>query len=128
MYIVCDTHALLWHLADDRKLSAHARTVFDAIERGENVLVIPSIVLLECLDIFEKKKVQYGFQRLVLKITGSRNFMISDLNWNLILETERTRGFKDLHDRVIVATARLFDAELLSRDRIVRRLFDKTVW
>ncbi len=128
MYCVADTHALVWYLTDDQKLSSKARSLFLSSERGEITIVIPAIVFLECLDIFEKKKVQYDFQRLVLRISESRNFIIAELNWNLILEVERTKGFKDLHDRVIVATARLFDAPLLSRDRIIQRVYEKTVW
>jgi len=128
MYCVADTHALVWYLTHDQKLSSKARSLFLSSERGEITIVIPAIVFLECLDIFEKKKVQYDFQRLVLRISESRNFIIAELNWNLILEVERTKGFKDLHDRVIVATARLFDAPLLSRDRIIQRVYEKTVW
>ena len=128
MYCVADTHALVWFLADDARLSAHARTIFAFAESGDITIVIPAVVFLECLDVFEKKKVKYDFQGLILKVAESRNFIIAELNWNLILEVERTKGFKDLHDRVIVATALLFDAPLLSRDRIIRGVYEKTVW
>lgn len=80
------------------------------------------------MDVFEKGRVRFDFQSLMLRIANARNFIIAELNWNLILEVERTKGFRDLHDRVIVATARLFDAPLLSRDKIIRRLYTKTVW
>lgn len=128
MYCVTDTHALVWYLSDDARLSARGRAVFASAEHGDIAIVIPAIVLLECIDIFDKKKVRFDFQGLILKIAESRNFIIAEMNWNLILEVERTKGFKDLHDRVIVATAKLFGAPLLSRDRIIRQVYRKTIW
>lgn len=128
MYCVIDTHTLIWYLTGDRRLSVRAESFLSNAENGELIIVIPTLVLLECMDVFEKGRVRFNFQALVLRLTNARNFIIADLDWNLVLEVERTKGFKDLHDRVIVATARLFDAPLLSRDKIIRRLYPKTVW
>ncbi len=128
MYCVTDTHALLWYVTSDTRLSAQGYSIFASAEKGEIAIVVPAMVLLECIDVFDKKKVRFDFQGLILKIAESRNFIIAELNWNLILEVERTKGFRDIHDRIIVATARLFDAPLLSRDRIIRRVYGKTIW
>ncbi len=128
MYCVIDTHALIWYLTSDRRLSFEAESFLSRAEAGDVTIVIPAIVLLECMDIFEKGRVQFDFQALMLRITNARNFTIGSIDWNVILETERIKGFKDLHDRVIVATARLYDAPLLSRDTLIRRLYAKTVW
>ncbi|TSC57065.1 MAG: PilT protein domain-containing protein [Parcubacteria group bacterium Greene0416_79] len=128
MYCCVDTHTLIWYLTSDRRLSLHAESFLSRAEAGELTMVISPIVLLECMDIFEKGKARFDFQALMLRIANARNLVIASVDWNLILEVERTKGFKDLHDRVVVATARLFDAPLLSRDRIIRRLYTKTVW
>lgn len=128
MYYVIDTHTLIWYLTNDRRLSLRVESFLRSAEAGELTIVIPTLVLLECMDVFEKGRVRFDFQALMLRVTNARNFITAELNWNLILEVERTKGFKDLHDRVIVATARLFDAPLLSKDRVIRRLYQKTVW
>lgn len=128
MYAVTDTHTLVWYLADDSRLSSKVHAVLHSAEKGEATIIVPAVVFLECLDIFEKERVHFDFQGLILKVSQSRNFVIAELNWSLILEVERTKGFKDLHDRVIVATAKLFDAPLLSRDKLIHRLYAKTVW
>jgi predicted nucleic acid-binding protein len=47
---------------DSPKLSQKAKAVFDACERGDAVIIIPAIVLLECIDIFDKKKVNLNFE------------------------------------------------------------------
>lgn len=128
MYCVIDTHTLIWHLAEDRRLSLRAESFLSRAEAGELTIVVPTLVLLECMDVFEKGRVQFDFQALMLRITNSRNFITAGLDWSVVLEVERTKGFKDLHDRVIVATAKLFDAPLLSKDRIIHRFYAKTVW
>lgn len=128
MYCCVDTHTLIWYLTSDRRLSMRAESFLSRAEAGELTMVISPIVLLECMDIFEKGKVRFDFQALMLRIANARNLVIASVDWHLILEVERTKGFKDLHDRVIVATARLFDAPLLSRDRSIRRIYDKTIW
>ncbi len=128
MYYVADTHAFIWYLADDKKLSRIARDVFDSADRGEVVIMVPAIVLLECIDIVDKKKVKVNFEEIVLKLSQASNFIISEVTWTLILETNRVKGFKDLHDRVIVATARLHDAKLLSKDSVIKKVYTKAVW
>ncbi len=42
-----DTHALIWYLISDKKLSKPALTIFRAAEQGESWLLLPSIVLAE---------------------------------------------------------------------------------
>jgi len=49
MIYVTDTHGLVWYLTGDEKLSKSARQVFENAESGEDIIVIPSIVLAEIL-------------------------------------------------------------------------------
>jgi PIN domain nuclease of toxin-antitoxin system len=113
---------------DSPKLSQKARAIFNACERGEAVIIIPAIVLLECIDVFDKKKVNLNFEEIVLKILQANNFIFSEINWSLILEVNKVKGLKDLHDRIIVATAKIFDAFLISKDRMIKNFYKRTVW
>jgi PIN domain nuclease of toxin-antitoxin system len=54
--IVIDSHALFWFLAKNPKLSKKAK---QAIEDAEQIIV-PSIVLMEMLFIFEKYDVAHN--------------------------------------------------------------------
>ena len=128
MYYVTDTHSFLWYLADSPQLSQKARAIFDACDKGEATIIIPAIVLLESIDIFDKKKIDYNFEDLVLKISQANNFIFSEINWSLILEINKTKGLKDLHDRVIIATAKAFNASLISKDEIIRNFYEQTIW
>lgn len=128
MYYVTDTHSFLWYLTNGPKLSRKARTIFDSCDRGEVTIIIPAIILLECIDIFDKKKINLRFEEITLKILQANNFIFSELNWSLILKINKVKGLKDLHDRVIVATAQIFDAPLISKDRSVKTVYKKTIW
>lgn len=128
MLYVADTHAFLWYLTASPRLSQRAKRIFDSVDAGEDTLVIPAIVLVECISVLEKKRVALKFEAVIAKIAQANNFILSELTWGLILETYHTKGLRDLHDRVIVATARLFDVPLISKDRIVRAVYQRIIW
>lgn len=128
MYYIADTHSFLWYLAASPKLSQKAGSVFESCDRGEGIIVVPAIVLLECVDILDKKKVLLQFEEIIAKLTQASNFIIAEINWSVILETSRVKEPFDIHDRVIVATARLFDASIISRDRAIQKFYPKSIW
>lgn len=55
MYVT-DTHSFLWFLTRDKRLSSKAREIFRLCDQGAEIIVIPSIVLLECLYVCEKRR------------------------------------------------------------------------
>ncbi|MDP2593533.1 MAG: PIN domain-containing protein [bacterium] len=127
-YFVADTHAFLWYLADDSRLSKKAGAVFELSEQGHAVIIIPAIVLLESIDIIDKKKIDLDFEKILFRITQAGNFAISELNTALIWEVNKIKGFKDLHDRIIVATAQTFGAALISKDKMIKKFYPEVVW
>ena len=128
MYYIADTHTFLWYLSDSPKLSQKARAIFDACDRGEVNIIIPAIVLLESIDVIDKKKIRLNFDEIILKIFQANNFLFSEIDWSLILKVNKIKGLKDLHDRVLVATAQLFNAPLISKDKIIKNFHKNTVW
>jgi len=128
MYYVTDTHSFLWYLTNSPKLSFKARAIFDLCDQAKATIIIPAIVLLECIDIFDKKKVDLKFEEVALKIFQASNFIFSEINWSLILEVNKIKGLRDLHDRIIVATAKIFDAALISKDKTIKRVYKRTIW
>ncbi len=61
---VTDTHALIWYLEDSPRLSPAANQVFDECERGEIVIYIPTICLVEIVYLQER-----GAFRLISKLS-----------------------------------------------------------
>jgi len=128
MYYVTDTHAFLWYLTDSPKLSRKVKNIFDLCDQGKVTVIISAVILLECIDILDKKKVNLKFEEIISKINQATNFIFSEINWSLILEVNRLKGLKDLHDRVIIATAKIFDAFLISTDKTIEEFYEKTIW
>lgn len=128
MYYVTDTHAFLWYLSDSPKLSQKARAIYNTCDRGEITIIISAIVLLEVIDILDKKKIELNFDEIIFKILQANNFIFSEIDWSLVLKVNKIKGLKDLHDRIIIATAQLFNAPLISKDETIKNFYEKTVW
>ncbi len=113
---IADTHALLWHFTDSPKISSKAKNLFDQCERGECIIFIPSIVIAECLSIFDRKKVNFNFKTLFDQIRKSENYVLIPLDHKILLKMVETREVSELHDKIIVATAKLLELPLITKD------------
>ena len=128
MYVT-DTHGFLWFLSKDEKLGKKALEIFRLCDKGKETVVIPSIVLLECLYVCEKKKIEYEFREITLKIQGSFNYPIYPLDEEVVLECQKFADISEPHDRIIVATAKLLNAKLITKDAdIINSSTVETVW
>lgn len=123
MEVVVDSHALFWFLTDNPKLSNKARHL---IERAEKV-IIPSIVLMEILYLLEKNNLTSKFIE-VLNELKIRSYLIYPLDLRVITQTLFISPKIEMHDRVIIATAQIFNAELASKDKIIKIYYPKTTW
>lgn len=54
---VADTHSLIWYLEDSPRLSSGARECFDACDRGEVIINVPTICLVEIIYLQEKGRI-----------------------------------------------------------------------
>jgi predicted nucleic acid-binding protein len=126
---VADTHAFLWFLARDRRLGKKARSVFLQADEGEAAIVIPSIVLMEALHICEKHRIEVEFRKILGKVRGALNYPTYPLDLRIIEECQKLPKSLELHDRVIIATAKLIGAKVLTKDDdIVNSELVETVW
>jgi PIN domain nuclease of toxin-antitoxin system len=129
MNFVTDTHALLWWFVDSPKISAKAVEIFEKCESGENVIFIPSIVLAEALSIFEKKRVPFDLRRLLKRTEESENFAIIPLDYPILQKMIDLKDVPELHDKIIVSTAKYLNVPLITKDRSIQNLsFVKTIW
>lgn len=114
MYVT-DTHSFLWHLQNDEKLSGKAKFLFEACDNENEVIIIPSIVLIESIFICEKKKIEMKFQQILEKLKTASNYYIYPLDEEVVFECSKI-NLKEPHDRIIVATARLLGTPLITND------------
>lgn len=113
---VADAHAFIWFLTEDEKLGENAKKLFLSADKGDISIVIPSIVLLETLHVCEKHKAELMFEDVMQKIQNSLNYPVYPLDMRVVEECQNLKEFHELHDRVIVATAKLLNAKVITKD------------
>jgi len=129
MNCVTDTHALLWWFTNSPRLGPQAARIFQKCERGECVIFVPSIVIAEMLSIFDKKRVAFDFKKLFVKIIKSKNYIIISLDLAILEKMFDLKDIPELHDKIIVSTAKYLDLPLITKDSALHNLSDiKIFW
>jgi predicted nucleic acid-binding protein len=114
---------------DSPRIRARVSMLFEQCEEGKHVIFIPSIVIAEALSIFDKKRVSFDFKKLFRKINSSENIVIIPLDYPILEKTVSLREIPELHDKIIIATAKYLNLPLLTRDQILQKLpAVKTIW
>ncbi len=54
---VTDTHSLIWYVEDSPRLGPAARECFEACDRGESTIHVPTICLVEIIYLQEKGRI-----------------------------------------------------------------------
>ena len=129
MFYVSDTHSFLWYLSEDEKLGNNAKSVFDEAENGNVVIIVPTIVLAESLYIIEKQKFNMKFVDILKKLSIGWNYTTMPLDMDVIRRIEELRKLPELHDRIIVASANIIGASLITNDEAIKKSdYVKTIW
>jgi len=116
--LVIDTHPLLWYLADDQKrLSSFADDAIRDAEEGETDILIPAIVIAEAIYVGEKYALSVDIQRLSELIREEPKFLVVSLSMPILEAMARIEPRMEMHDRIIAATARVFGATVITKDR-----------
>ena len=119
MYVT-DAHGFIWFLTGDEKLGENAKKIFLSADEGDTTIIIPSIVLLETLHICEKHRAELRFKSVLDKIQNTLNYPLYPLDTRIIVECQTLKQIPELHDRVIVATAKLLNAKLITKDKQIK--------
>lgn len=127
--VVVDTHALLWYLTGDKKLSKSAKKLLEEAEKGRVQLIVPVVVLLETLVITEKKKTKLDWNKFIEKTFQFPNFVIYPIDTEVVFELRNVDRRLELHDRIVTAIARINNAPLITKDPEIRKYAKvKIVW
>lgn len=126
MAYVADTHSWVFYLLG--KLPKKADEVFASVERGEDIMFVPTIVLAECIYLIEGGKILLSLENLFEKFQISGNFIPFSMNLEIVKELPKIK-ISEMHDRVIVATAELLKAKLVTKDKEISESgIVETVW
>lgn len=127
-YIV-DTHALVWFISKDKKLSPLAKQVLNQAEAGEVQVLIPTLVLAELDYIAQKKRVAATLDELLGRIQEGTGFAIVPFDTEVFQAMLTLPHEWEIHDRIIASTSRYYKAILITRDEVLRNTDEiETVW
>jgi PIN domain nuclease of toxin-antitoxin system len=126
--VAADTHAVLWFLEDDKRLTRAAGAALEGAER----IVIPSICLVEIVYLVEKGRLQSGvLPRLLAELDNpATTLALAPLDLGVVRALQVVSRFDvpDLPDRVIAATALHYCVPLVTCDAKIRSCGVETIW
>lgn len=125
---VTDTMGLVLRL-EQRRMGVQAQAIFAAADKGQTLIYIPAMVLAEMLYLSEKGRISLTLADIA---THQQNFL-TYRDWPMsrtVLEAAaEITDIRELHDRLIAATARSLKAALITNDPVIQSsAFVKTVW
>jgi len=120
MLYTIDTHSLIWFLTENKKLGKKALKILEETDQGKHIVIIPTIVLAELLYLCENKDVKLDFKDFLNKLKESFNYIPYSLDLNVILKSIELKKLKDIHDRIIVATALSTNTKLITKDKLIK--------
>jgi PIN domain nuclease of toxin-antitoxin system len=132
MPTLLDTHAWLWWVIDDRRLSRRAKTTIDAAQRDDDVW-------LSLISIWEiAKKVEKGhltFDRPLTDwldaATAMPGLQLAEITRPILVDSCGLPPpfVGDPADQIIVATARHHGAVVVTKDRRIRQYTHaRSIW
>jgi PIN domain nuclease of toxin-antitoxin system len=114
--VVADTHALVWHLTDPKRLAPGARRAFRAVDSGRWMCHIPAIFFIELSLLHERSRVRVAPADVIAVLADHPGFAVLALDLEQAIEFGALPGVKDPMDRLVVAAARATRSRLISSD------------
>jgi PIN domain nuclease of toxin-antitoxin system len=119
MKILLDTHTLIWSTLFPEKLSANSRSKIASTETTE--ILISSISIWEVCKLIQKNRFHLNepVQQWMNRTKRDSRVSFIDVSTAIAIESCNLPGnfYLDPSDQIIVATARLNNAILLSKDQ-----------
>ena len=129
MVFVTDTHSLIWYLTGDERIGKNAKRVFADLEVGKGKLIISIVVLLETLVLVEKGKIKASWEEFNEKVAQFPTAVFYPIGFDIIQNIKEVNQSLDLHDRILVTTAKIHKAGIITKDKEIKRAKKvKTVW
>jgi predicted nucleic acid-binding protein len=112
---VTDTQALIKFMQGKKVISEKAHQAFLSADMGESTIIIPAIVLMEVLYLFEKNRIDVGLLHIE-DLFKSQNYQFEALSLEILKTATDITDIPELHDRLIAATARYLNVPIITND------------
>lgn len=120
---VTDTQALVKFMMGRKVINDACHQAFLDADQGGNVIIIPAIVLMEVMYLFEKNRIDVNLLQAE-KLMQSENYQFEPLSLEILKVASEITDIPELHDRLIAATARHLDIPIITNDpEILKSIF-----
>lgn len=129
---VADTHALLWYMYDDDRLSTRVSELINDAESAGNRIGFSVMSLIEVTYLQEKNRIPQRTLTHIESTISDPNTVLLELPIDRLIamsveQVDRVQ-VPELPDRVIAATAMVYRVPLLSRDGMITASDIHTIW
>ena len=129
---VADTHAALWFLFGDPRLSVAAKAFVDGAADASRKIAVSSISLAEIVYLVEKKRIPANAYDELRKALRDPDHVFEEVPVAASIIDAMRRldraAVPDMPDRIVAATAVFLGVPVISRDGCIRASNVQTVW
>jgi len=125
---VADTHAIVWHLTEERRLGRAARRIFRSADAGRDLCHIPVISLVEISLLHEKGRLRVGPARILECLAGHVGYALLALDVEQALAFGSFPAVRDPMERLILVAACVTNSQLLSADEALDGQGVERIW
>jgi predicted nucleic acid-binding protein len=112
---VTDTQALVKFMMGKKVINDRSHQAYQSADKGQSTIIIPAIVLMEMLYLFEKNRIDVGLLQTE-ELFKSQNYQFEPLSFDILKTAAEIDDIPELHDRLIVATAKYLGLKLITND------------
>ena len=116
---VTDTQALIKFMIGKKVINDRSHQAYKSADKGEATIIIPAIVLMEVLYLFEKNRIDINLLQTE-DLFKSQNYQFEPLNFEILKTASEIDDIPEMHDRLIAATARHLGLPLITNDPVIR--------
>lgn len=90
-------------------------------DAGQHTIYISAITLMEVLYLSQRRRIDVPLQELVKQVAKSPNYAIVPVGQEIVLAAEDVDDVPELHDRILVATAKWLRVPILTGDQVIAK-------
>jgi PIN domain nuclease of toxin-antitoxin system len=128
MQYLADTVTLVRHFSKTGKIGKAAKRILEDADKGQHHIFISVISLVEILYLAEKHRIPLDLDKSLDNINRSQNYSLIDLTPEIV-KLAASSACKELHDRLILSTAKYLGIPMLTSDQALKDLNEvPTIW
>lgn len=116
---VTDTQALVKFMLGKKVINIRSHKAYQSADKGESTIIIPAIVLMEMLYLFEKNRIDVSLLQTE-ELLKSQNYQFEPLSFDILKTASEIDDIPELHDRLIAATARYLGLPIITNDPVIK--------